>query len=115
MSYKDTNELPYTMGKRLKTARLIYNEGIKLSAEQFAHLLDITTDKLQNYETGRSTIPQTLMYELYYRGINPIYILTGEEDIFANNNVGNALRQKILNKNINYNDVIKKLETKYTK
>lgn len=82
------------IGKRLRIVRHIFNEGTKLSAEQFAHLLDITRDKLINYEIGRAAVPVALLYNLYKRGINPIYIISGDGSIFANNAEGNRLQQQ---------------------
>jgi transcriptional regulator with XRE-family HTH domain len=107
MSKEKDNELNMVMGLRLKAARLIYNEGIKLSVEQFAHLLNITTEKLLNYESGRSSIPHSGMLELYHRGINPVFIITGEKDILVNNGAGNALRRSMISKNINYSQIVR--------
>lgn len=81
------------IGKRLRIVRHIFNEGTKLSAEQFAHLLDITRDKLINYEIGRAAMPVALLYNLYKRGINPVYIISGDGSVFANNAEGNRLQQ----------------------
>ena len=94
------------IGNRLKAARSIYNEGIRLTVEQFAHLLDITSEQLLNYETGRSTLPINVLVELYNRGINPVFILAGKDDVLANNDVGNELRKKINMKNMDYNRII---------
>ena len=94
------------IGNRLKAVRSIYNEGIRFTVEQFAHLLDITNEQLLNYEAGRSALPINVLIELYNRGINPVFILAGEEDIFANNYVGNELRKKINSKNMDYNRII---------
>lgn len=83
------------IGARLKEVRNLMNEGSKLSAEQFAYLLEETGDRIRNYELGRAGVPVRLLYNLYYRGINPNYIITGEESIFANNSPGKKLRSKI--------------------
>jgi len=95
------------IGNRLKAVRSIYNEGIRFTVEQFAHLLDVTNEQLLNYEAGRSALPINVLIELHNRGINPVFILTGEEDILANNNTGNELRKKINSKNMDYNRVVK--------
>jgi hypothetical protein len=83
------------IGLRLKEVRNIMNEGSKLSAEQFAYLLEETGDRIRNYELGRAGVPVRLLYNLYYRGINPIYIITGEESIYANNAPGKKLKSRI--------------------
>ena len=83
------------IGKRLREIRNIANEGTKLSARQFAHLLDETTDKILNYENGRAAVSVQVLINLYYRGFNPVYILTGEGSIFADNAVGSGLKHKI--------------------
>lgn len=82
-------------GLRLKKIREIFNEGRKLSAEQFAHLLDESRDKIANYEAGRTQIPLSMLYELYKRGINPSFIITGEGDIFTDDANGLKLKRKI--------------------
>lgn len=106
MSNNEIAELNKTIGIRLKAIRKIYNEGIHLSVEQFAHLLDISTDKLLNYESGRSALPINLLIELHNRGINPMFILLGSGDMFAKNSVGQALKKSILDKKIDYETVI---------
>ena len=94
------------IGIRLKSVRHIYNEGTYLTVRQFANLLDITPEKLLNYESGRSALPINVLIKLYNRGINPIFLLVGEEDVFVNN-AGKSLKEKILNRNIDYNLIIK--------
>ncbi len=86
------------VGARLKQIRSIFNEGGKLSADQFAFLLGETRDKIANYELGRASLPIRVLYELYKRGINPIYIISGEDSIFANNEVGQIFKEKIIEK-----------------
>jgi hypothetical protein len=114
MNNTEFTELNKNIGIRLKAVRQIYNEGIRLTVEQFAHLLDITTDKLLNYESGRSALPINVLLELYNRGIDPIFLLTGSGDIFANNNIGIAMKKNILNKNVNYDAAVKEIITKAT-
>ncbi|MGB9913895.1 MAG: helix-turn-helix domain-containing protein, partial [Candidatus Kapaibacteriota bacterium] len=79
------------IGERIRFIRSIFNEGGKLSASQFAHLLGETMHKILNYELGRAQVPPSFLATLYYRGINPIFILTGEGSIFAPNRAGEVL------------------------
>lgn len=83
------------VGKRLREVRSIFNEGTRLSSEQFAYLLDETGDKIRNYELGRATVPIRLLYALYQRGINPIYLISGEGNMFADNIAGRNFIEKI--------------------
>lgn len=99
------------IGKRLRKVREIMNEGGKLSAEQFAYLLGETRDKIANYESGRASLPVRVLYELYNRGINPQFLLSGEGSIFADNDIGKAFEKKINERNIkikkySINDVV---------
>src|SRR5690606_18123630 len=84
------------VGIRLREIREIFHDGVKLTADQFAFLLDETGDKIRNYETGRATISIRLLISLYKQGINPTYLITGEGNIFADNEAGknrqNAIR-----------------------
>ena len=82
-------------GKRLRGIREVFNEGRKLSAGQFAHLLNETRDRISNYESGRSQIPIRMVYELYIRGINPVFLISGEGPIFADTEEGNKLMRTI--------------------
>lgn len=88
------------IGSRLKEIRCMMNEGAKLSAEQFAYLLEETGDRIRNYELGRAGVPARLLYNLYYRGFNPIYILTGEGSVYAPNSKGEEIRKSIEAKSI---------------
>jgi transcriptional regulator with XRE-family HTH domain len=83
------------VGERLKKIRSIFNEGGKLSADQFAFLLGETRDKIANYELGRAGLPVRVLYELYKRGINPVYIISGDGSIFANNVEGNNFKNRV--------------------
>lgn len=85
-------------GERLKKIRFIFNEGGKLSADQFAFLLGETRDKIANYELGRAGLPIRVLLELYKRGINPIFLIAGEGSIFADNTEGNNFRNRIADK-----------------
>lgn len=83
------------MGARLKEIRSIMNEGTKLSAEQFAYLLEETGDRIRNYELGRAGVPARLLYNLYHRGFNPIYVVTGEGSMYAPTEKGDEVRDSI--------------------
>ena len=83
------------IGKRLRQIRSVTNEGSKLSARQFAHLMNETADKILNYEVGRAAVSVQLLINLYYRGFNPVYILTGEGSMFADNEKGREFRSKL--------------------
>ncbi len=83
------------IGERLRFIRSIFNEGGKLSATQFARLLGETMHKILNYELGRAQLPPSLLVTLYRRGINPIFILTGEGSFFAPNQAGRELKDKL--------------------
>ncbi len=83
------------IGERIRFIRSIFNEGGKLSANQFAHLLGETVHKILNYESGRVAVPPSFLLNLYKRGINPIFIISGEGSIFAPNTAGIELRRKI--------------------
>lgn len=116
---QEINEYHKKSGIRLKKIREIFNEGRKFSAEQFAHILNETRDRIANYESGRSQIPIRLLYELYIRGINPNFIITGEGDIFANTKEGARFKRFLIAKTkidpeaeINYNELLKELDTK---
>lgn len=79
-------------GERLKFIREIFNEGAKLSASQFAYIMGESRDKIANYESGRTAIPIELLHELYYRGYNPNFVITGEETPFADNQAGDMIK-----------------------
>ncbi len=85
-------------GGRLKEVRLIFNQGQKLSSEQFAYLVDETSDRIKNYELGRASIPLRLLHQLYKKGINPNYIISGEGGMFAQNSQGLFLKKSISEK-----------------
>jgi len=58
-------------------------------------LLNETTDKILNYENGRAAVSVQLLINLYNRGFNPVYILTGEGSKFADNDAGITLMNKL--------------------
>lgn len=90
------NDYNNEVGRRLRLIRNVFNEGGKLTADQFAFLLGETRDKITNYELGRASIPIRLLFELYNRGINPIYLITGEGSCFAANKAGREFATKML-------------------
>ncbi len=89
------NEYNLSVGKRLQNIRKTFNEGTKLSANQFAHLLGTTRDKIVNYENGRSSVPVSILYSLYLRGINPVYLISGDGEIYAENTAGQLIRERM--------------------
>lgn len=93
------------MGERLRQVRLIFNEGTKLTANQFAHLLDESGDKIRNYELGRAAIPARLLLNLYRRGISPVYLLAGEGSIYAENEAGRKFQSIVEAKQSKMNEL----------
>ncbi|MGQ9819249.1 MAG: hypothetical protein ACUVQ1_04905 [Candidatus Kapaibacteriales bacterium] len=91
-------KLAKEIGNRLRFIRNIYHEGSRLSSNQFAHLFNESLHRILSYEQGRSNIPVYLIYQLYYRGINPIFLITGEHSIFAPNKAGYELYERIKGK-----------------
>lgn len=92
--------LQIEIGRRLAFIRTqIISGGVKLSTRQFAKLLGSTGDRIQNYESGKSQIPNELLVELYKRGISPQYILTGDGSVYVDNEAGRALRGQADEKN----------------
>lgn len=91
----EEKQINIEIGERMRMVRSIFNEGRKLSAEQFAYLLNETRDRIINYEIGRAAVPLRVLIELYNRGINPIFLLTGEGEIYAKNSAGKNLKDRI--------------------
>lgn len=83
------------VGIRLRQIRALFNEGGRISAAQFAYLLNTSRDKVANYESGRSALPLEIIYLLYQRGINPIYLICGEGPMFASNAEGKKFELKV--------------------
>lgn len=83
------------VGKRLREVRSIFNEGTKLSGEQFAYLLDETGDRIRNYELGRAVVPIRLLFALYQRGISLSFLVAGEGGMFADNDAGLKFKEVI--------------------
>jgi len=103
------DEYQKQVGLRLRHIREIMNEGSKLSAEQFAYLVNETGDRIRNYELGRASIPIRLLYNLYNRGINPNFIITGDGKFFAENEEGQRLYKLILSRTPNFKSEQKEL------
>lgn len=93
------------IGKRLKLIRSIFNEGGKLSVEQFAFILQETGDKMRNYELGRATLPNRVLQTLHNRGFNVTFIVTGEGDVFNNSPAGNKFRKIIQSKEVDLTEL----------
>ena len=92
---KESISINQGIGNRLREIRALFNEGGKISAAQFAYLLNTTRDKIANYELGRSALPLEIVYLLYQRGINPIYLICGEGSMFASNAEGLKFEHQI--------------------
>lgn len=99
------NNLNKEIGSRLRLIRSIFNEGGKLSAEQFAYLLNQNTDKILNYELGRAAIPLELLISLYERGYNPVFLLTGKESVFCNNSEGKKRKKELKQRGIDIHKI----------
>jgi hypothetical protein len=84
------------ISNRLKEVRTRHYETFKLSTAQFSKELEESEFNLQNYESGKASIPNRLLIALYYKGINPIYILTGEGDVYTDTPQGIARRNRVL-------------------
>jgi len=98
-------ELQKKIGERLREIRQIFLEGDKVSTRQFANALGEKKDSITNYEMGKAGIPNRLLQKLYERGFNPIYVLTGEGSIFADNDRGKTIKDKIHAKNSNNSNI----------
>jgi hypothetical protein len=100
-SIKTEIEIRNEIAERLRYVRenLIIN-GVKISAGQFAEIFDTSEDKIRNYENSRSNISIELLIDLYYHGINPIFILTGDGSVYANNSSGIELQKQSLNSDL---------------
>lgn len=85
------------IANRLKEVRTKYFETFKLSTAQFAIEVNESEFNLQNYESAKASIPNRLLITLYYKGINPIYILTGEGDVWTETPQGIARKQRVIN------------------
>jgi transcriptional regulator with XRE-family HTH domain len=68
--------LKKNIGRRLKEIRLFVFDGMTINV--FAEMLSEKPANISNYEQGKANIPNRVLVELYHKGINPIYILTGE-------------------------------------
>ncbi len=99
------NDYLKNIGQRLRFVRSIFNEGKKLSTEQFAHLLGESRDNIANYEHARASVPARVLIELYKRGINPTWVLTGDGDVFANNLPGKQRRKLLKERGIDISEI----------
>lgn len=81
------------IGNRLREIREKYLIGIKLTIPQFAELVGELKHNITAYESGRANIPNRLLVTLYHKGINPVYVLTSEGNVYANNSAGRSLEQ----------------------
>lgn len=77
------NEQEASIGQRLKEVRINHIAERKLSLSEFADLLDESQFNVSNYESGKANVPNRLLIKLYSKGINPTWVLTGEEDVFS--------------------------------
>ncbi|MFC2131173.1 helix-turn-helix domain-containing protein [Bacteroidota bacterium] len=109
------NDLKNSIGKRLREIRNIFLEGDKVSSRQFANALGETKDNIANYENGRANIPNRLLLKLYERGFNPIFILSGEGSMFAENENGDTLKERIETKRNRKGTVLDIREFDYSK
>ncbi|ROL61546.1 hypothetical protein D9V86_05180 [Bacteroidetes/Chlorobi group bacterium ChocPot_Mid] len=91
-------ELQKKIGERLRAIRQIFLEGDKVSTRQFANALGEKKDSITNYEMGKAGIPNRVLTKLYERGFNPVFILTGEGSMFADNENGRLIEEKINSK-----------------
>ena len=80
--------LQIEIGNRLKEIRTNYFSKHKLSVADFAEEMAESKFNIANYERGIANIPNRLLVALYEKGFNPIYILSGEGNIFAENQAG---------------------------
>lgn len=92
------------IGKRLQEVRSKYISAGKLTAIEFADLLGESRFNIANYERGIANIPNRVLVELYRNGINPTWVLTGEQEIYVssgkNLKISNA--NKVIRPDINY-------------
>lgn len=95
-------------GNRLKAIRFVFNEGKKFSAEQFAYILEESADKVRNYELGRASIPLRILDNLYHRGFNPNYIITGEGNVLLDNEAGKKLKNQMMKRNVFIENLVEK-------
>ena len=83
------------IGKRIQTVRKNYlGDGYELTTAQMAKILYCSKDKVLNFENGRTKVTPEILILLYNRGINPIFILTGEGSAFADNAAGEIIKQR---------------------
>ncbi len=80
------------IGTRLKQVReLLKADGVPLTAASLASRLGVSRDSVTNYETGRAVMPVDILLKLYELGINPVFMLTGDGSLLADNPAGRKL------------------------
>jgi len=73
--------LKFAVSQRLKTIRL----KTKLSVEKFAVEIDLADSTYHNYEIGKSDTPATVLTKIVDKfNVNPYYLLSGEGNVFLN-------------------------------
>lgn len=104
-------EINRVIGKRLQDVRRIYNNGFRCSVEQLASEIGESASNIRNYECGKAGIPNRVLLALYHKGINPIYIISGEGKIFAPNEAGSALEAKTIDNKMNNAQAVLRVAT----
>ena len=85
-------KLQTEIGKRIQEIRNVYNNGFRATLEQFSAELGETKYNISNYENGKANLPPRVLVSLYEKGFNPVYILTGTSEIYADNERGRELK-----------------------
>lgn len=85
-------KLQSEIGKRIQEIRNIYNGGFRATLEQFSTELGETKYNISNYENGKANIPPRVLVSIFEKGFNPVYVLTGIGDIYADNEKGRSLK-----------------------
>ncbi len=104
------NNLQFEIGKRLQEVRNIYNNGYKAGIEQFAAELGENKFNISNYENGKANVPPRILVALYEKGFNPVYVLTGSGDIYADNENGRLRRNNTASDDIPSAEIIGTLD-----
>lgn len=104
-------EINKAIGKRLQEVRRIYNNGYRCSAEQLAGEIGESVANIRNYECGKAGIPNRVLLALYHKGINPIYLLSGEGEVHAPNAAGEALQSRTKDNKVNNAESVYRLQS----
>lgn len=104
-------EINKAIGKRLQDVRRIYNNGYRCSAEQLAAEIGESVANIRNYECGKAGIPNRVLLALYHKGINPIYLLSGEGEVHAPNAAGAALGSRTIENKLNNAQSVYRIES----